>query len=494
METKFYFADLISDNYLTWCGSRRIILDGGTGSGKSTFTINVLIPHYVLQEKSVLYLCNRINLYNQVEKKLKQYKKNVTILTYQALQKQIRRGFYKHFDLIICDECHYFYLDAKFNGYTDIAYNYVMNQTGVVIFMSATADSFFADLVESGVVSSEDVYRIPKIYDYVEKVYTYQKSDLTHIIDNILADNDFEKILVFVNSMNRLVEMHDYYGNDADYMCSRSQQCNFATRDCINNCQFQKRILFTTKVLDNGVDIIDDDVSHIISELFDIDSTLQAIGRKRPIDYFDTCNFYFRDYDGRAVNNFYVSNNKQLSPVRHYLADKEGYLKYLDTQNVDTRQIARKNKIFYIDFDTDSLMVNQCALKKYELDQKTIEKMKETDYLTVLFERLGDDLQGKLAELDITIKSKDVFLCLLEELENKKLFKDEQKELKNKFRDILGLHDRTMGINTLNGKLVDCQYDYEIYSEKERSRKSEYYNKRYWIIKKKKCVQKMQIS
>lgn len=484
--SKKYISDLIGNDYISW-ENTKIILNGGTGCGKTLFARQVLIPFYLKQNKKILYLCNRIELYKQLEKELKKFKtSNIVLKTYQALQKMIRRtGMPERYDLIISDECHYFYLDAKFNGYTDLAYRYVMNQPeSVVVFMSATADSFFSDLIADGVVEQKHVYTLPKVYDYVERVYTYGKDVLTDIIDGILADNDTDKILVFVNSMKRLVEMHDYYGDSAYYMCSQSQECRFADRYCIQDKSFNKRILFATKVLDNGVDLKDDDLRHIINEIFDLDSALQAMGRKRAIDYFDTCCFYFRIYDGRAINNFYVSNEKQLSPVTHYLENKEDFLNFLDTQNMDTRQIARKNKIFYVDMKTDKLCINNCTLKKYEMDKKTIEKMKESDYETVLFERLGNDLKSKKADLEIEVKSKDTFLFFLKDWEGKKLFKEEQKELKEKFRDILGLHDRTMGINTLNGKLVDCQYPFKIVSKQENSRQSENYKKRYWMIQK----------
>lgn len=482
LTTKVYFTDLIGNDYKLW-DHKKIILNGGTGCGKTHFTINTLIPYYIDQNKTVLYLCNRTNLYKQLEKKLR--KTSVKLMTYQSLQKSLRRGtFTKQYDLIIADECHYFYIDAKFNGYTDLSYSYVMEQSeSTVVFLSATADGMFSDMLTDGLVEDKNVYTIPKVYDYVEKVYTYKKDELTDIIDEILADNEFEKILIFVNSMQRLIEMHDYYGDSADYMCSDSQRCKFANRDCIADNKFPKRLLFTTKVLDNGVDLKDDDLRHIFCELFDIDSALQSIGRKRSLDYFDTCDFYFRIYDARAINNFYMSNHKQLTPVHSFLEDEESYLHYLDTQNIDTRSIARKNKIFFIDMHTKTLKINNCALKKYEYDKRTIEKMKESDYETVLFEHLGDDLKSKKSELKISVQQKDVFQYILEDLEGKKLFKQEQDELKERFRDVLGLHDRTMGINTLNGKLKDCNYKYEIVSEREYTRKSENYKKRYWMIK-----------
>lgn len=484
--SKKYISDLVGNDYVSWKNTK-IIFNAGTGCGKTSFVLHILIPFYLRQNKKILYLCNRTELYKQIEEELKKFKtSNIILKTYQSLQKMIRcKKILERYDLIVSDECHYFYLDAKFNGYTDLAYSYVMNQPkSVVVFMSATADSFFSDLIADGEVEQHHVYILPKVYDYVERVYTYNKNVLTDIIDGILTDNNTDKILVFVNSMKKLVEMYNYYGDLAYYMCSKSQECHFADESCIQNKQFDKRILFTTKVMDNGVDLIDYKLRHIISEIFDLDSTLQAIGRKRPINYFDTCSFYFRTYDGRAINNFYVSNEKQLAPVVNYLKNKEEFLLFLDIQNMDVREITKKNKIFYVDMETDKLCINNCTLKKYEMDKRTINKMKEYDYETVLFERLGNDLKSKRADLKIEEKIKDTFLVFLEKWEGRKLFKEDQKELKEKFRDILGLHDRTLGINTLNGKIIDCQYPFEIISKQENSRQSENYKKRYWMIRK----------
>lgn len=476
-----YISDIVGDDYKLW-ESERIILNSGTGTGKTSFVLKTLVPYYLKQNKKILYLCNREKLYKQIKPEMQKLS-GIVLMTYQRLQKLLRKGYDYAYDLIIADECHYFYADAKFNEYTDLAYEYVMSKkSSVIVLMSATANSFFDKLITSGEVKKENIYHIEKSYDYVEKVFMYTKNQLTDIIDNILANNEFDKILVFVNSIQRLIEMYNYYGDSAYYMCSKSQECDFATRDCIKNKQFNKRILFTTKVLDNGVDIIDTDLCHIISEIFDIDCTLQAIGRKRSVDSLDTCNFYFRLYDGRAISNFLRFNKEQLAPVLMYLNDKAAFKNYLIEKNKNTRELLRKNKIFCTDLNTEKLKVNMCVLKKYESDQNIIEDMKKTCYENVLFKNLGTDLLNKKSKLKIDNKSKDTFLCILESLQGKKLFKEEQQELKEKFRDILGLHDRTMGINTLNGKLIDCNYKYVIESKQETSRKSEFYKKRYWII------------
>lgn len=477
---KTYITDLIGDKYQDW-QDKKIILNGGTGCGKTYFVINTLIPFYLNQHKTVLYLCNRAELYKQLRQKLE--KMDVTLMTYQALQYKIRNGFKEKYDLIIADECHYFYSDAKFNSYTDLSYDYVVNQQfGTVVFISATAGSLYLDLVKDGIVSTEDMYIVFKDYDYVEKVFTYKKDQLTDIIDYILEGDFEEKILVFVNSIERLTEMYHYYGETADYSCSVSQRCKFARPDCLTNNKLRKRILFTTKALDNGADIKDDDLKHIICELFDIDSILQAIGRKRPIDCFDSCNFYFRVYDARAINNFYQNNEKQLSFVENLLEDTDGFLNLLDSENEDTRETARRNKILYTDMRTKKIRINKCALKKYRNDKEIIRQMQKCGFEEILFQRLGEELKSKKRELDISLRQVDIFGEVLKEIEGQKLFKSEQEELKERFRDILGFHVRSMGINAMNGELIDRHYNYHIISLRENSRKSDNYKKRYWLV------------
>lgn len=58
---RLYFSDLIGDAYKGWHDTK-IILDGGTGAGKTYFCLNKVGVHAQRQEKSVLYLCNRKEL------------------------------------------------------------------------------------------------------------------------------------------------------------------------------------------------------------------------------------------------------------------------------------------------------------------------------------------------------------------------------------------------------------------------------------------------
>lgn len=150
----------------------------------------------------------------------------IYVTTYQAFQKKIQQGDkIPHYDYIIADECHYFTTDAGFNNYTDVAYNYVMKQKElVVVFVSATAKSFFKYLRDTNKVKKKNSYRLDKDYSYVSKLFYYQSEELPGIIDDILDDETDSKIIVFCNSGDRILDMSKIYGDKADYYCSQNSK------------------------------------------------------------------------------------------------------------------------------------------------------------------------------------------------------------------------------------------------------------------------------
>ena len=119
-------------------------------------------------------------------------------------------------------------------------------------------------------------------------VFLYQKKYAENIIDKILNETD-DKILYFCNDLRRLGQMYKIYGDQAYYRCSNTSARSSTIPDsvlrkskkCIRpaddgNITFDKRILFTTTVLDNGVDLKDPALKHIFSEVFKVNRTNSA--------------------------------------------------------------------------------------------------------------------------------------------------------------------------------------------------------------------------
>lgn len=458
------FSDLIEDKYKSWKDTR-IILDGGTGSGKTYFVLNKIGKYAKECNCKILYLCNRSKLRDQTYGDIKKLKlqDTVIVITYQSLQNRIKhKDTFPHYDYIIADECHYFTNDALFNEYTDLSYKYLKHQSkNVVIYISATAKVFFHWMKQKEIVTQEHYFSIPKDYSYVDKVYFYDKKYLIPQIDKILEEEKDSKIIVFCNSITRMLELYKKYENQADYAASQNavkvkdicnEKCVYEHKD--GTVTFDKRILVTTKVLDNGINIKDKKVKHIFSEILDADSAIQALGRKRRTSEDDTCTFYLKNYSGQAIQGLINTNEYQLEPVMTY---RIKYDEFLNKYGQNRKRI-RNNKIFYTKFlndkDKNNIAFNEMRLNKYLMDNTILGDMKEGSYKSVMIGLIGYSLADKVEELEINIEEKDGFLEYLKSIEGKWLYSAERKEVVKRFEDI-GVKLRRQGINTLNGALQD---------------------------------------
>ena len=141
-----YFSDIIGTSYKDWKNTQ-VIFDGGTGTGKTYFIVNILGKYARETGKKIIYLCNRSKLKKQTYENVEALNLQdvIYVTTYQALQSKIKcKKEIGYFDYIISDECHYFTNDALFNEYTDLAYDFIWRQKeSVIIYISATAKVFF---------------------------------------------------------------------------------------------------------------------------------------------------------------------------------------------------------------------------------------------------------------------------------------------------------------------------------------------------------------
>lgn len=468
---KIWVSNVIGTDYKRW-RNEFVVLDCGTGCGKSYFCLHILGKYAENQKKKILYLCNRRKLRDEIYDEVKRLGLHnvIYVTSYQSLQHGLQNGKkFPHYDYVVADECHYFTTDALFNDYTDVSYNFIMQQKeSVVIWVSATAKVFFQWLEKKNRVKKRNIYRVDKDYSYVKKMYFYQSEELTAIIDDILENEPDSKMVIFCNSAKRMYEMSKYYGERADYYCSNSsssmklkQICGYdkttkRVKDCIRNNTFEKRILFTTTVLDNGVDLKDERIKHIFSEVFDVDCTIQALGRKRSLNTNDTCTFYIREFQPKAIQGFLNMNNTQLEPVRMHKENYNAF--YAKYGNGKQRKQLSRNKIFYSFFAEDKYLskmrINECKYRKYERDNIILAQMKELGHIPVLLYFLGNELASKSEYIAVDVKQMDMFIEYLKGIEGKPLYREDRERIKEEFESI-GVKLRYTGINTFNGALED---------------------------------------
>lgn len=473
------FNDVITEDIIESWGTDNVILNGATGSGKTYFVENNLHKYAEENFKSILYLCNRTALFEQVLLEVQEEGlHNIHVMLYQTLQSKIlNKEDISHYDFITCDEWHYVLCDAMFNKYTDITYDWIMAQENTcTIFMSGTAQNIFNKLKGDEIVKEEHEYIIPYSYDYVKECKIFkEKYEVFDIINHIINTTD-DKIIYFANSTDFAIEVYKQFKDDAHFRCSTESQSAEARELNDVNCikvhnrdliTFDNRLLITTKALDNGVDIRDKNIKHIICDVFDLESAQQSLGRKRKINDEDTCTFYIRNYSKKAIGNFKGGLNKNLTPVKLFVENREEFDKtYGQDRDFHTP---------YIYSEGDKRLHNRLAYWKMECDSSDIETMEVITYKELILARLGDTLTNviDLEELE-QMKLKDEIELYLNDLKGQKIYvkTDLHKELIDKLNITDSKKRQQSSIGQLN-KYCQENYKKSIVTDTDKNRKLE---------------------
>lgn len=374
-----YASELIGDAFQHW-GNGRVLLDMGTGCGKSEFVIRKMAGWAVDQflegnyDNRILMLCPLTLLHEDLEKRRRAeylmvfgddleerwdlYKEVLTVMTYQKLEQlckgdvsnqRILQELLDRHRTIIADECHYWSEFSAFNINTHYSLDTLLQaeKDHTVIYMSATGRDTWQLLEEKGgPTQSERIYRLPQYYEYVKAAYFYARHNLVTMLKRLPAG---EKAIVFVELGDDLAEMEKIFGDTAAYYCSpfneryRKKYSDLSV--CVKDGQQLKDILFTTKAMGVGIGLKDRGVKHIFIDQWNPLEIAQSLGRKRSLDADDTCTVYFRDY---SLDWYWGTNsglkkfrgmllNKYL-PAQAYMAGEEEFDKYLHSDNPEVIQ------------------------------------------------------------------------------------------------------------------------------------------------------------
>lgn len=243
-------TDVIGGEYQKWKPNDKIFISSPTGTGKTYFILNVLLPYAYQKEKQILYLVNRRILKQQLERELSrelfEVRYHIKIELYQTIEKgmsDIRyNGYrsvlleYKDYDYVICDECHYFLADSNYNTNTGLSFRCIQDifsfSNKIRIFLSATIcdvkDYIISDDekrlfqktfyygfhwkntigVNGANKGKEWNYEIPCNYDYLD-IHIINKED--EISDLVMNGNG--KWLIFVDSINLGKELQEALRN-----------------------------------------------------------------------------------------------------------------------------------------------------------------------------------------------------------------------------------------------------------------------------------------
>ena len=394
-------SELIGDSYEDWHEGDFVIIESQTGTGKTYFIERTLITR--LWSYKVLFVCNRKNLARQIKKdilKLRQYEvpaslegldklseiDNITITTYQAAQEKILNDDYfkdpfmkehEYYDYIILDECHYLLADSSFNNKTRLAFNhfiYSPDHGAITVFMSATTNEIKGPILEYienikgwmlGVpyvsggprpTFEPKVYSSGMDYSYINPIYFNEKhmDTITAAIQNDTSDN---KWLIFISNKEKQgIPLLEKLRDDAILITKDTDPSEPELISIINKSRFNKKVLITTKTLDNGINIKDGKVTNIVILAWDMITFIQMLGRRRvDINNADTINLYLPLRNIHGFNAWLKTYYEKVENINLCKDDPTVFSRAYDN---DVKPLAKFDDLFYRDRITKNWTVN----------------------------------------------------------------------------------------------------------------------------------------
>lgn len=479
-----------------WGNGDVITITAGTGVGKSYFIKNILYAFAKKENKKILFLIHRTNCTDQFQKEIENDRKDdiIDIKTYQYIE--ARKMYKNEFDLsdykyIVSDEFHYFMSDSAFSKTTDISLNCILDMNSCVrIFMSATGKYTKNYINNIKNIPTID-YELPIVFDFIESLTFYNLDDtLEMFINESIKSN--EKAIFFIQSAKKAYELYNKYKDYCLFNCSRNNKDYYKYVDeikienMLTNEKFDSNILITTTCMDAGVNIIDEDVKHIICDVgYDISILIQCIGRKRLQNNKDKIFLYVKS----ITNNYLGGKETQLRnkikmadylrdhTVKEYIEEFPRSFDYnqivyddvvVNNKNNCTKKI---NELMYFKCKKDICDIQLMKMYgKYGFNKFVANKLdfidKEGNFMYRLIEE--EKIQNELEKY-------------LDSITDKRLTKEEQKELVDK----IGLKDARgrlqKSISTINAYIEENKLPYIILSKviKENNK-----SKRVWVVNK----------
>lgn len=384
--TKRYIADeILMSEYSKWLYGKKIMLIAPTGMGKTTFILSEFLPYCMACDRKIAILCNRRLLRNQylfdLAEKFERYgvlNRQVQIFTYQALAEQIKQGkcieqILREFDVVVCDEAHYFYADSDFNAYE----TYVLLQELVricigkcMIFITATPEEVMP-LIEHTLEmcgrilnNVSDEQNILKIYDYSKfadysRFKCYFLEDVQSLCRKIGESG--AKTIIFVDDKSRAeslknmlqtegkIKAQEIFILNAEIMDENAKDS--VIRKLAIRHTVVPRVLLTTSVLDNGVSIHDSEVGNIVIATDSKLSFLQMLGRVRS-ESSESCCLYIYPRGAGYYEKRIEQAKKKIDKIEEFSHGIKGQKGSLLMQLWDEKDNFGRNIVVLADEET----------------------------------------------------------------------------------------------------------------------------------------------
>lgn len=339
-----YLSETITEEEINkWKNGDNIIIDAGTGVGKSYFCKTVLYEVAKKEDKKILFLVHRTRCKEQFIAELEKCKHNdyIDVMTYQSLEYRENNNLYtlpiewNKYKYIICDEYHYFLTDSSMNPNTYVGFKEISDKNDCIkLFMSATGDDMKEEVRN---VTKNNIYEyiIPRDWSWIKTLTFYNKdSSLENFAKECIQKN--EKAIFFIQSATKAYDIYKKFKKNSLFLCGNSDKhTKYVDKNKISemliNEKFNESILITTTCIDAGVNFIDYELKHIVCDVEDSDCLIQCLGRKRIQSDEDKVHIYIHNITNKQIGGKYVQLKKKVDIVTEYLKNEQSIL-WLQTQ------------------------------------------------------------------------------------------------------------------------------------------------------------------
>lgn len=418
-----FISEYLISRVRYWHYGDYIFVNAGTGTGKTTFIEQLAIKGNF----NILILTNRTANRLQIKNHLKLNKNHyprstVDVISYQTLENEMNltSQFLDMYDFVVLDEVHYFLSDADFNPKTNLSFEKIIHShNSIKICMSATITQILLYFARKlGDYYKNDLLAIQKI-----KIYELKRSSL--IINNIIEFNDFskdlipqilndeDKWLIFVDKKEKGQEIYHQLikklGDDVVYIDREAvdtgikiQKSTF--RDLVDDEIFYQRVLITTKLLDNGINIRSKKLKKIVCFENNPIELIQMIGRKRPIDKNDAVTIFVNRLSKQmlAGQKFKISKNIDCyKNVKNSLEIEKRHPLYHFDNSKEGNEYRTLSYFNYYDCSVFPYYLNYLGYQKQYIDIENINKMITSNNsfdtkIQWIKDSVGENFNGKI--------------------------------------------------------------------------------------------------
>lgn len=404
---------------------KKIVLCADTGAGKSSavfssayealqiynaefgtdFKILMLSPRSVVREE-------------QAHRAWRGRHEDIEISTYQTFienewksnQDAIIRKL-KSYWLIFCDESHYFLNDCDFNFDVRHSYEALVKTDGLPtrIFASATNQdliSFFNQTRKNYILYESQIKKT-----VVKDITFYEDNGrIDDLIAKTLSEN--AKIVVCFKKLDDAARCYFKYQNQSTFICSAYQAGYFVQPDgrrkkytslidtekrnrLIRTHKLQKPILIVTTAVDVGFSIIDEDVRYMVTDLFDLPTIKQFVGRKRSTNGDDKVHLYIQNRKGNSVQQIYRHLQETCNQINQFkILGAKQYVNLYNDNTLSKPELWKKDIKGHLK-SVPELILDELHAYHTQMQLERAEQMlkrNQGSFVQSVMQMLGDDI------------------------------------------------------------------------------------------------------